>query len=149
MRKRAFFIVQLFVFCQLHGQQVNADDHHIAAASFDLVSYHTAEGPKKGKKQHAVIHEGYRYFFNSAKNKARFESSPNHYLPAFGGWCAYAMAKGDKVTVNPLAYTIENGQLYLFYKNIITDTRSKWLKNNIALKKSAEKQWALLVDSKQ
>ena len=56
-------------------------------------------------------------------------------MPKYGGWCAYAIGNsGKKVDVDPFSYTIENGELYLFYKSYFTDTREKWIQNHKELK---------------
>ena len=49
------------------------------------------------------------------------------------------------VEVDPLSYTIENGELYLFYKSYFNDTREKWIKNHDALKQSAEENWQKII----
>ncbi len=49
-------------------------------------------------------------------------------MPKYGGWCAYTTANsGEKFDVNPFNCTIENKELYLFYKTCFTDNREKWI----------------------
>ena len=68
-----------------------------------------------------------------------FDKNPEEYLPQFGGWCAYAMGqKNKKVEINPQAYSIENGKLYLFYRSYFNDTLEKWNENNDNLRIAAE-----------
>lgn len=75
--------------------------------------------------------------------KKKFLENPEKYVPAYGGYCAYAMAKtGELVEVNPKAYEIRNGKLYLFYKTVFDDTYEKWLSENPnALVQRADKNW--------
>jgi len=54
---------------------------------------------------------------------------------------------GDTISINPEAYTLEDGKLYLFYKNSFTDTRKKWLKNNTNLKPKADSNWNKLTNN--
>ncbi|MGB2184916.1 MAG: YHS domain protein, partial [Flavobacteriaceae bacterium] len=49
------------------------------------------------------------------------------------------------VDVDPFSYTIENGELYLFYKSYFTDTREKWIQNHKELKTKAEKNWHRII----
>lgn len=126
------------------GQSQNVAKNGRAVQGYDLVSYFKQSQPQLGRKEHQVTHQNNHYYFSSNENKTKFLANPQKYLPAFGGWCAFAMAKGKKVDVNPLAYTIENEKLYLFYKTIFTDTRSKWIQNTDHLRPKAEKHWAKL-----
>ena len=49
-------------------------------------------------------------------------------MPKYGGWCAYTTENsGEKFDVNPFNCTIENRELYLFYKTCFTDNREKWI----------------------
>lgn len=35
-----------------------------------------------------------------------FEANPEAYAPQYGGYCAYAVSKGDTATTDPEAWTI-------------------------------------------
>jgi hypothetical protein len=59
-------------------------------------------------------------------------------LPQYGGWCAYAMAKDKKVQINPEAYLVDEGKLFLFYKTSWNNTQLKWLNNPSELKQIAD-----------
>ena len=117
------------------------DPNRIAVEGYDLVSYFNNAEPIKGREAYRVTYQNKDYYFASVKNRLRFLAMPEHYLPAFGGWCAYAMAKGKRVEINPLAFIVENEKLYLFYKTIFTDTRAKWIRSADNLRPLAEKHW--------
>ena len=115
----------------LFGQEKNIDENLLAVARYDQVSYFTLDNPQQGREVLAVIRKVARYLFASKKNKAIFKTNTDKYLPACGGWFAYAMIKGREVDINPKAYHIQQGQLNLFYKTNWVDTRAKWLKDEV------------------
>ena len=43
-----------------------------------------------------------------------FAAGPEHYAPQFKGYCASSVARGLKAEVDPEAWTIWNGQLFVF-----------------------------------
>jgi YHS domain-containing protein len=107
-------------------QHFNTGKQHLALEGYDPVSYFTGK-PLKGKKEISYDYAGVRYQFSSATNRDAFKANPAKYEPAYGGWCAYAMAvKGEKVDVDPLTYRIANGQLLLFYNQFFTNTLESW-----------------------
>lgn len=135
-----FFLSPLFLF----AQKKNLDHDLTAVHGYDLVTYYTLERPLKGKKQFEVIWEGAHYWFANYENKAAFEAAPEKFLPAYGGWCAYAMARGKEVEINPMAYHLQQGQLLLFYKTNWVDTKAKWIKEEKDYKAKADKNWAAI-----
>ena len=81
---------------------------------------------------------------------ATFKANPATYLPAYGGWCAFAMLDGKKVDVNPKRFKVIDGKTYLFYDGLFGNTLKKW--GQLARKDSEEKlikkateQWATLL----
>lgn len=125
-------------------KQYNLDKNGLAIQGYDPVAYFKEGGgePRAGKESISVTLGKTTYRFASDENKALFEKNPAKYEPAYGGWCAYAMgAKGQKVEINPKAFTITDGRLCLFYKTVLTDTRKAWDKEVKTLKPNADKSW--------
>ena len=116
-----------------------------ALQGYDPVAYFKEGGGKatKGKKDFELRHEGVTYRFSSQANLDRFRNNPDRYEPAYGGWCAYAMAqgKGDKVSINPKFFVVDEGRLYVFFKSTFNNTRSKWNKKPAELEKKADANW--------
>ncbi|MBV1860363.1 MAG: hypothetical protein KUG77_18265 [Nannocystaceae bacterium] len=82
------------------------------------------------------------YRFEPRANKRRFEATPARYEPAYGGWCAWAMASGYRVRVDPESFTITDATLRLFYRNPLVDTRNKWMRgDDSALARDAASYW--------
>ncbi len=80
--------------------------------------------------------------FSNALNKEKFLKNPSHYVPQYGGWCAYAMgANGEKVDVNPETFKIIDDKLYLFYNAFFNNTLKSWNKDEKNLKSKADSNW--------
>jgi len=100
----------------------------LALMGYDPVGYFQEGGgkPIKGSDTITYRYRGVLYRFASNANKELFVAAPTKYEPAYGGYCAYGMAKGDKVEIDPRSFLIENGKLLLFYDGFLADTRAKW-----------------------
>lgn len=104
---------------------LNLDKAGVAIQGYDPVSYHSGK-PMKGKMEYSLVYDGATYLFSDQNNMEIFQSTPNAYLPAFGGWCAWAMLDGEKIGVDPESYKIINGITYLFYNSLFNNTLSMW-----------------------
>ena len=114
----------------------------VAIKGYDPVAYFVDGGPRKGKAQFAVTHNGAQWRFSSAENKAKFEADPAKYTPVYGGYCAYGVAQGYLVKIEPDAWTIRDGKLYLNYDKSI---RSRWEKKPDSYIRQADKRWPKLI----
>ena len=134
---------------QAERKNANVESDQLAVQGYDLISYFKENKPKKGDSLWKSSHNGLIYYFSSEANKLMFDENPGEYLPQFGGWCAYAMGqKNKKVEINPEAYSIENGKLYLFYRSYFNDTLEKWNENNDNLRIAAESNWSKTISKK-
>lgn len=115
---------------------------NIILNGYDVVSYFDLN-PIKGINLFTDTLDGIVYKFSSKENLNKFISNPKKYQPQYGGWCAYAMAlNGNKVSVNPKAFEIRDGKLYLFYRTVFNNTLKKWQKENKEeLIKKADYNW--------
>ena len=48
-----------------------------------------------GLSVYASFYQGYEWLFASKSNKDLFDRHPAHYVPEYGGYCAYAVAESD------------------------------------------------------
>jgi len=106
----------------------NLDKNKLALSGYDPVAYFTEGGGKatKGSDKITTTYKGVVYRFATEEHKALFLKTPDKFEPAYGGWCAYAMAEGEKVEIDPESFVVTDGKLYVFYKSFFNDTRSKW-----------------------
>ncbi len=87
-----------------------------AIEGYDPVAYFTAGKAVKGDKDFQLEHNGVNWHFASAENRELFRTEPGRYSPQFGGYCAYAVAaKEELVGIDPKAWSIVAGKLYLNY----------------------------------
>lgn len=112
------------------------------ANGYDVVAYFSSEA-LKGNKKFTFKYDGADYKFSSEKNLNLFIENPEKYVPQYGGYCAYAIAKnGDKVSINPKTFKIKDKKLYLFYNVWGTNTLELWKnENEDVLEKKADEQW--------
>lgn len=125
--KKLFVFVLLLLPTLFYAQQIdyNQEDGFVAKG-YDVVAYFEGEA-KKGKKAFTLTFDQAKLKFSSAENLEKFQAASQQYMPQFGGWCAYAMAKnGQKVSINPKTYEIRDGRLYLFYNAYFNNTLKKW-----------------------
>ncbi|NKF24033.1 YHS domain-containing (seleno)protein [Solimonas marina] len=114
---------------------------HLAADGYDVVAYQTDDRAIKGKSEFRYAWHGANWQFASAEHLATFKADPQRYAPQYGGYCAYAVAKGDKVGIDPEAYSVVDGKLYLNYSK---DIRGKWLERRDAYIEQADHNWPAL-----
>ena len=137
-----FFVNSLCLHAQKKTLELYNLEDDVAIQGYDPVSYFNDDGPQKGKSSLTERVDGAVYYFTNEENKVAFQQDRDKYLPAYGGWCAYAMgADGSKVKIDPETYKILDGKLYLFYNFYFTNTLKKWNKDEMKLKKSADDYW--------
>lgn len=127
--------------------EYNLGDGTPAIKGYDPVSY-SAGKPQKGREEFTSDYRGVKYVFASSGNQAKFASDPDRYVPAYGGWCATAMADGGrKVDIDPENYKIANGRLLLFYKGWLGDALKGWNKDEGGNFKKANAEWKKIAPS--
>jgi thiol-disulfide isomerase/thioredoxin/YHS domain-containing protein len=127
----------------------NLGEGGLALAGFDPVACFPEGGGKarKGSPEMTLEQGGAIYRFASEANRDRFRKEPARYEPAYGGWCAWAMAQeaGEKVEVDPESFLVQDGRLLLFYDGFFADTRASWRKGDgAALARAADGNWERL-----
>jgi thioredoxin-dependent peroxiredoxin len=121
-------------------QHYNLGPDRIALQGYDPVSYFK-QGAGKGSSQISTFYRGVIYHFSSLENKELFVANPERYAPTYGGWCATAMAKGEKVKIDPLNFKVSNGRLFLFFKAFYGNALKDWNKDEANLMAKADAHW--------
>jgi YHS domain-containing protein len=114
----------------------------IAIRGYDPVAYFRDGGPRAGKEEHSLRHAGVTWRFASAENKAAFAADPDRFTPAYGGYCAYGVAKGGLYKIEPDAWSIRDGRLYLNYDRSV---QAAWAKQPGHFIATADRKWPALV----
>ncbi|MGB1239458.1 MAG: YHS domain-containing (seleno)protein [Pseudomonadales bacterium] len=112
-----------------------------AISGYDPVAYFLQNSAVKGKKQHHYTWKNNSWYFSSADNLAAFKQAPQKYAPQYGGFCAFAAANDKLVKVDPKAWSIVDGKLYLNYSKSV---RKKWKKNPTEYIEDANGYWPSL-----
>ena len=110
-------------------QHYNLGADKVALKGYDPIGYFTKNAALKGKKELNAQYSGVTYYFASEENKKLFTDSPEKYLPTYGGWCATAMAKGEKVEIDRTNFKVTNGRLFLFFKAFYANAIKDWNKD--------------------
>lgn len=118
----------------------NLGPGNVALGGYDPVGYFTLNRASKGRKEISVQRHGVTYHFSSEENRRLFTEAPGRYEPAYGGWCATAMAKGEKVEIDPANFKVTGGRLFLFYKGLWGNARKDWDKDE-GLTAKADAHW--------
>jgi hypothetical protein len=132
------------VLAQDHKQIVNKDPSNIAIKGYDPVAYFTENRPVKGKPEFEYPWQGARWLFSSASNRDLFAGDPKRYAPQYGGFCAGAMAAGRVASVDPEAWKIVRGKLYLGYSKSVSEKWYKKAEENIV---KGDENWKKLSES--
>ena len=89
----------------------------ISLHGFDPVAYFTQNKAVKGEPVLTASYQGVTYQFASKEDQAAFEADPAKYVPQYGGFCALATSKGIKADIDPHAFAINDGKLYVNYSD--------------------------------
>ena len=126
------------------GRHVNVKDG-TALHGYDAVAYVERRAAVKGSPAYAATYQGVRYQFADAADKAKFDAAPARFVPAYGGFCAYGVAQGFKIDVDPEAFSVVNDRLYL---NVSKSVRATWSKDVSGYVRKADANWDRVKEKK-
>jgi len=115
-----------------------ASGQDAAANGHDVVAYFAGTA-SPGNPEISVVHRGAKYLFTSIENRDAFLASPEKFLPAFGGHCAWAASQGRKAGPDPKVFRVDGGVLYL---NCSKQAEANWLAGQPETMKAATAWWA-------
>jgi len=111
----------------------------VAIGGYDPVAYFRDGQAAMGDPALALDWNGATWRFASAEHRALFEADPAQFAPAYGGFCAFAMAQGATAPVDPVdGWTIFGDRLYLNYS---ADVRNRWRRDMPGYIASADRHW--------
>jgi YHS domain-containing protein len=87
--------------------------NHVILKGYDPVAYFNQGKAVRGNPSITSKYHGATYLFASREDKAEFDKSPAKFEPQYGGYCAYSMAKGERHDIDPKAFHIYQGKLYV------------------------------------
>jgi hypothetical protein len=123
------------------GERINKDAEDLAIRGYDTVAYFTQGRPVEGSPEFEHVWQEARWRFASAEHRALFAGDPDRYAPQFGGFCTGGMGLGQLAPIDPEAWVIVEGRLYLHYDKEGRDEIAADPKAHIA---AAAKRWETL-----
>jgi hypothetical protein len=103
---------------QGRAAQVNAEGG-VAVRGTDVVAYVTQGRPVAGSAAFTHDWAGATWRFASAAHRDLFAADPQRYAPAYGGFCAFAVSEGYTAPIDPAAWRIVDGRLFLNYDRAV------------------------------
>lgn len=100
-----------------------------AIRGYDPVAYFSDQRPLKGAPGITHVWNGATWHFVSDRNRDAFAAGPEKYAPAYGGYCAYAVANGYTASTDPDAWSVVKGRLFLNYNESV---KKRWEKTSRA-----------------
>ncbi len=98
----------------------------IAIRGYDPVAYFTQGKPLDGDDAFTTLWNNATWRFSSQEHLDLFTGDPEKYAPQYGGYCAYGVAQGSLVKIEPENWTIVEGKLYLNYNQKL---QNEWEKD--------------------
>ena len=118
--------------------ELNSDAAGMALKGYDAVAYFAVDTAVKGDAKYSYVWNGAKWIFSSEENMNKFMADPEAYAPQFGGYCAYAVSEGYTADVDPEAWKVVDGKLYLNYNR---DVQKTWEKNEPERIDKGRKNW--------
>lgn len=104
-----------------HVDRVGVIEHTwdgVAIAGYDPVAYFLLGKAVKGSEEFRHEWLGQEWHFMSAEHRDSFIANPVQYVPQYGGYCSESHTIAD---INPTAWQIVDGRLYLFFSEESAD----------------------------
>jgi YHS domain-containing protein len=121
---------------------VNINRDGVALHGHDPVAYFVQNKPAMGEARYTAAHQGATYWFASEDNRQTFAAAPDKYTPQYGGYCAYGVSQGAKPDIDPAAFAVVGGKLYL---NLNPAIQQRWQQDIPGYIKAADAKWPELV----
>lgn len=102
---------------------VNVDAQGVALHGHDAVAYFTDGKAVPGSAQFEYVWSGARWRFASAAHRDLFAKAPELYAPQFGGYCAWAVSRNYTADIDPTAFAVVDGKLYVNYSTLV---QARW-----------------------
>ncbi len=111
--------------------------NNLAVSGYDPVSFFSGK-PNQGKAKYSYDYQGAEWRFSTRGNLELFKTNPDAFLPQYGGYCAWAIAKGKLAKGSPKHWTVEDGKLYI---NFNARIKRRWEKDVSGFIEQADLEW--------
>ncbi|CAM3688429.1 YHS domain-containing (seleno)protein [Litorimonas haliclonae] len=111
--------------------------NNAAIGGYDAVSFYSGN-PQRGEREFSTFYKSAKWYFQTEANRDLFLANPSAFEPQFGGYCAWAVAKGKLAKGSPKHWYVEDGKLYLNFSERIRD---RWLADKNDFISKANSRW--------
>jgi len=136
----------LGILLTLLGYAAKGDEARLSIGGYDTVAYFTDGRPVQGKADFEYLWHKLRWRFANSEHRDLFVKDPNRYAPQYDGYCAMGTSNEEaahKDTVDPEAWTIVDGKLYLTHNKYWLQV---WREKADAYIKRADASWQAVAD---
>jgi enamine deaminase RidA (YjgF/YER057c/UK114 family) len=123
-----------------------SEEPKLSISGYDPVAYFTDGKPVQGKSEIEYLWHKLRWRFANEAHRNLFAKEPDRYTPQYDGYCALGVSAGEeghKDTVDPEAWAIVDGKLYLTH---MSQGMDDWRQNPADYIKQADANWAAVKD---
>jgi len=134
------------LFAALFVSTAQANEPRLSISGYDPVAYFTVGKAVQGKAELEYVWRKLRWRFASGEHRDLFIKDPQRYAPQYDGYCALGAsieAEAHKDTVDPEAWAIVDGKLYLVHSNYWLE---QWRQKAKEYIKQADKDWQAVAD---
>ena len=123
---------------------INTDPRGLALKGYDPVAYFADGKAVEGSSTLQFEWGGATWRFATAANRDRFMKDPGSFAPQFGGYCAWAVSRNYTADIDPNAFEIVGGKLYLNYSKLV---QLRWNVNREENIRKAGQNWPRLTQA--
>lgn len=134
------------LFMTIVAASARADEPRLSISGYDPVAYFTDGRPVQGKPDYEYSWHKLRWRFASSEHRDMFSKDPKRYAPQYDGYCAMGVtndAAAHKDTVDPNAWAIVDGKLYLMHNTL---GLAIWREHTSEYIKRADLDWHAVED---
>lgn len=96
---------------------------NLAVRGWDPVAYVRLRRPARGEAAFSFDWRGATFRFANAAHRDAFRAQPERWAPRYGGYCAWAVSQGYTAGIDPQAWAVVDGRLYLNYN---AEIQARW-----------------------
>jgi len=143
MRLTNFIRVIFFLAASAYSLQASAagtiyNEDGLAIGGYDPVAYFKLGRAVWGRSDITAKWNNVTWQFDNKAHRDAFTANPEKYAPQYGGFCAYAAAKGSLAPTDANSWAIIDGKLYLNYSPSV---QNRWKQNPHSYIDRANRKW--------
>lgn len=116
--------------------------NNLAVDGYDVVSFHAGK-PVKGRERYVTVYKDADWRFDTQANMDLFLMNPDAFVPQYGGYCAWAVAKQKLAPGKADYWHVEDGKLYLNYSKRV---KKRWDALRDEFIEQSDRHWPALLN---